>query len=126
MRRASRGRGTSPRPPAPPPISRWSWGGGGSGRMEGAGEPVTGIFDAHLVATSYLRLIVGLWGIESLVLIGAAWLLGGLARLRGLLPATLAAMAGGATALAAADLAVGFAAGGAPGPPPPLARARGP
>ena len=48
-----------------------------------------------------------------LVLVG--WLLGGLARLRGLLPATLAAMTGGTVALASADLAVGFAAAAATG-----------
>jgi NADH:ubiquinone oxidoreductase subunit 2 (subunit N) len=85
------------------------------GRIDVSGEPVTGLFDAHLVATEYLRLIVGLWGLESLVLVLVAWLLGGLVRLRGLLPATLAAMTGGAVALASADLAVGFAAGAATG-----------
>ncbi len=85
------------------------------GRIDVSGEPVTGLFDAHLVATDYLRLIVGLWGLESVVLVVVAWLLGGLARLRGLLPATLAAMTGGTVALASADLAVGFAAGAATG-----------
>jgi NADH:ubiquinone oxidoreductase subunit 2 (subunit N) len=85
------------------------------GRIDVSGEPVTGLFDAHLVATEYLRLIAGLWGIESVVLVLVAWLLGGLARLRGLLPATLAAMTGGTVALASADLAVGFAAGAATG-----------
>ena len=76
---------------------------------------MTGIFDAHLAATAYLRLIVGLWGLESLVLVLVGWLLGGLVRLRGLLPATLAAMTGGTVALASADLAVGLAAGAATG-----------
>lgn len=85
------------------------------GAIDETGEPITGIFDAHLVATSYLRLIVGLWGLESLVLVAAGWLLGGLARLRGMLPATLAAMTGGTIALASADLAVGVAAGAATG-----------
>ena len=85
------------------------------GRLNVSGEPVTGLFDAHLVATEYLRLVVGLWGLESVVLVVVAWLLGGLVRLRGLLPATLAAMTGGTVALASADLAVGFAAGAATG-----------
>ena len=76
------------------------------GRLTDTGQPVTGIFDAHLVATVYLRLIVGLWGLMSLLLVFAAWLLGGLTRLRGLLPATLAAMTGGTVAM------------GAPPPPP--------
>jgi formate hydrogenlyase subunit 3/multisubunit Na+/H+ antiporter MnhD subunit len=85
------------------------------GRLDDSGEPLRGIFDAHLVATAYLRLIVGLWGLESLILVLAGWLLGGLVRLRGLLPATLAAMTGGTVALASADLGVGFAAGAATG-----------
>jgi NADH:ubiquinone oxidoreductase subunit 2 (subunit N) len=80
------------------------------GRLTDTGQPVTGIFDAHLVATVYLRLIVGLWGLMSLVLVFAAWLLGGLRRLRGLLPATLAAMTAGAVAMASADLTIGAAA----------------
>src|SRR6187455_1410416 len=33
------------------------------GRLDDSGEPLRGIFDAHLVATAYLRLIVGLWGL---------------------------------------------------------------
>ena len=41
------------------------------------------------------------------MLVFAAWLLGGLARLRGLLPATLAAVTGGTVAMASADLGVG-------------------
>jgi NADH:ubiquinone oxidoreductase subunit 2 (subunit N) len=85
------------------------------GAVDENGVPITGAFDAHLVASAYLRLIVGLWGLESVVLILVGWLLGGLLRLRGLLPATLAAMTGGTVALAAADLSVGFAAGAATG-----------
>lgn len=85
------------------------------GQVDDFGVPLTGAFDAHLVATSYLRLIVGLWGLESVVLIVVGWLLGGLVRLRGMLPATLAAMTGGTVALASADLSVGFAAGAATG-----------
>ena len=76
-------------------------------RLTDTGQPITGLFDAHLVTTDYLRLVVGLWGLESLVLVFAAWLLGGLARLRGLLPATLAAITGGTVAMASADLGVG-------------------
>src|SRR5436190_22388649 len=80
------------------------------GRVDETGEPITGLLNAHLSPTAYLRLIIGLWGLESLVLVLAGWLLGGLARLRGMLPATLAAMTGGTVALASADLSVGFGA----------------
>ncbi len=80
------------------------------GRLTDTGQPITGLFDAHLVATVYLRLIVGLWGLMSLLTVFAAWLLGGLPRLRGLLPATLAAMTGGTVAMASADLTIGAAA----------------
>jgi NADH:ubiquinone oxidoreductase subunit 2 (subunit N) len=79
-------------------------------RLTDTGQPITGLFDAHLVTTDYLRLVVGLWGLESLVLVFAAWLLGGPARLRGLLPATLAAVTGGTVAMASADLGVGASA----------------
>jgi formate hydrogenlyase subunit 3/multisubunit Na+/H+ antiporter MnhD subunit len=76
-------------------------------RLTDTGQPITGLFDAHLVTTDYLRLVVGLWGLESLVLVFMAWLLGGLSRLRGILPATLAAITGGTVAMASADLGVG-------------------
>ena len=84
-------------------------------RLTGTGEPIRGLFDARLVATGYLRLVVGLWGLESLVLVLIAWLMGGLSRLRTLLPATLAAITGGAVAMASANLAVGGAAAAATG-----------
>ena len=84
-------------------------------RLTDTGQPITGLFDAHLVTTDYLRLVIGLWGLESLVLVFMAWLLGGLARLRGLLPATLAAITGGTVAMASADLGVGAAAAAATG-----------
>jgi NADH:ubiquinone oxidoreductase subunit 2 (subunit N) len=84
-------------------------------RLTDTGQPITGIFDAHLVPTAYLRLVIGLWGLTSLVLVFGTWLLGGLARLRGLLPATLAAMTGGTVAMASADLSVGAAAAAATG-----------
>lgn len=80
------------------------------GRLTDTGQPITGLYDAHLVATVYLRLITGLWGLMSLLTVFAAWLLGGLPRLRGLLPATLAAMTGGTVAMASADLTIGAAA----------------
>jgi NADH:ubiquinone oxidoreductase subunit 2 (subunit N) len=84
-------------------------------RLTDTGQPITGLFDAHLVTTDFLRLVVGLWGLESLALVLMAWLLGGLARLRGLLPATLAAITGGTVAMASADLAVGAGAAAATG-----------
>ena len=74
-----------------------------------------GLFDGRLVPTAYLRLTLGLWGMDAAVLVFLAWLLGGLPRLRGVLPATLAAMTGGAVVLASADLAVGAAAATASG-----------
>ncbi len=85
------------------------------GRLTDTGQPITGLFDAHLVSTVYLRLVVGLWGLQSIVLVFGSWLLGGLPRLRGLLPATLAAMIGGAVAMASADLALGAVAAAATG-----------
>ena len=74
-----------------------------------------GLFDGHLVPTAYLRLTLGVWGLDAAVLTCLAWLLGGLPRLRGVLPGTLAAMTGGAIVLASADLAVGAAAATATG-----------
>jgi len=84
-------------------------------RLTDTGQPITGLFGAHLVTTDFLRLVIGLWGLESLVLVALAWLLGGLARLKGLLPATLAAITGGTVAMASADLGVGAAAAAATG-----------
>ncbi len=84
-------------------------------QLTDTGQPVTGIFDAHLVGSAYLRLVVGLWGLESLILVLVAALLGGLPRLGSLLPATLAAMTGGTVAMASADLPVGAAAGAVTG-----------
>ncbi len=86
-----------------------------TGRLTDTGQPITGPFDAHLVVTDFLRMVVGLWGLESLVLVALAGLLGGLPRLRGLLPATLAALTGGTVAMTSADLAVGAAAAAATG-----------
>jgi formate hydrogenlyase subunit 3/multisubunit Na+/H+ antiporter MnhD subunit len=67
------------------------------------------------VANDYLRLVIGLWGLDAVLLVGIAWLLGGLAGLRGLLPATLAAIVGGIVAFAATDLTLGAAAAGTAG-----------
>jgi NADH:ubiquinone oxidoreductase subunit 2 (subunit N) len=74
-----------------------------------------GLFDGRLVPTAYLRLTLGLWGMDAAVVVCLAWLLGGLPQLRGVLPGTLAAMTGGAVVLASADLAVGAAAAAASG-----------
>jgi formate hydrogenlyase subunit 3/multisubunit Na+/H+ antiporter MnhD subunit len=84
-------------------------------RLDDLGSPETGLFDAHLVGTVYLRLVLGLWGLQALLLVFAGYLLGGLQRLRGFLPAILAAMTGGAAAMASADLPVGSAAAAAGG-----------
>jgi len=67
------------------------------------------------VPTAYLRLTIGLWALDATVLVFLAWLLGGLPRLRGVLPGTLAAMTAGAVVLASADLAVAAAAAAASG-----------
>ena len=80
-----------------------------------AGAIAGGLFDGRLVPTAYLRLTLGLWGMDAAVLTFLAWLLGGMALLRGVLPASLAAMTGGAIVLASADLAVGAAAATATG-----------
>ena len=82
---------------------------------DGFAGSVGGLFDGRLVPTAYLRLTLGLWGLDAVVLVFIAWLLGGLQRLRGVLPGTLAAMTGGAVVLASADLAVATAAATASG-----------
>jgi NADH:ubiquinone oxidoreductase subunit 2 (subunit N) len=78
----------------------------------GSGEPPAGAvaFDGRLVPNDYLRLVVGLWAFDSVLIVFIGWLLAGLAGLRGLLPATLAAIVGGTIAFAAADLTLGSAA----------------
>ncbi len=74
-----------------------------------------GLFDGRLVPTAFLRLTLGLWALDAVLVAFIAWLLGGLAFLRGVLPATLAAMTGGVVVLASADLAIGAAAATASG-----------
>lgn len=82
---------------------------------EFATQTAAGLFDGRLVPTAYLRLVLGLWALDAVLLACIAWLLGGLAHLRGVLPATLAAMTGGVVVLASADLAIGAAAATATG-----------
>ena len=77
-------------------------------RIADGGDAAAGApFNGWLVPNTYLRLVVGLWALMSVLVIGIAGLLGGRQALRGLLPATLAAIAGGSVALAAADLRAG-------------------
>ena len=64
-------------------------------------------WNGALVPNGYLRFVLVLAAIDGVVLAGIAWLLGGLVGMRGLLPATLAAMTGTTIALAAADPVVG-------------------
>ena len=83
----------------------------------GSGDPSGALaaFNGHLVPNDYLRLVVGLWALDAVVLVAIGWLLGGLDGLRGLLPATLAAIVGGTVAFAATDLTLGSLAAGAVG-----------
>ncbi len=75
----------------------------------------TAAFAGHLVPSAYLRFVVALWALDACLLAGIGWLLGGLAGLRSLLPATLAAIAGGTVALASTDLTIAAIAAGAAG-----------
>ena len=83
----------------------------------GSGTPAGGLaaFNGHLVPNDYLRLVVGLWALDAVLFVAIGWLLGGLEGLRGLLPATLAAIVGGTVAFAATDLTLGSLAAGAVG-----------
>ncbi len=74
-----------------------------------------GLFDGRLVPNAYLRLTIGLWTLDAVLLAFIAWLMSGPAKLRGVLPATLAALTGGVIVLASADLALGAAAAAATG-----------
>ena len=60
-----------------------------------------GILDGRLVPNDYLRLVIALWALDGALIVFIAWLAGGLAGLRGLLPAMLASIVGGAVAFAA-------------------------
>jgi len=89
--------------------------------MEGSAVPAGGSatpgspLGGHFVPSSYLRLVVGIWALMSVLVMAVAALLGGLPALRGLLPATLAAIAGGTVALAASNLGLAAAAATATG-----------
>ncbi len=74
-----------------------------------------GVLAGRLAANGYLRLVVALWALDATLVTFVAWLSGGLRGIRGLLPATLAAIVGGTVALAATDLTLGAAAAGAAG-----------
>lgn len=74
-----------------------------------------GAFNGRLVPNDYLRLVIGLWALDAVLFVFIGWLIGGLEGLRGLLPATLAAIVGGTVAFAATDLILGSLAAGAVG-----------
>jgi NADH:ubiquinone oxidoreductase subunit 2 (subunit N) len=77
--------------------------------------PGVGILDGRLIPNDYMRLVMALWALDGGLVVVVAWLAGGLAGLRGLMPAVLASIAGGAVALAATNLVLGAAAAGATG-----------
>ena len=72
-------------------------------------------FNGHFIPNDYLRLVIGLWALDAVLFVAIGWLIGGLGGLRGLLPATLAAIVGGTVAFAATDLTLGSLAAGAVG-----------
>ena len=74
-----------------------------------------GLLDGRLIPNDYLRFAIALWALDAVLVVFVAWLAGGLAALRGLLPALLASIVGGAVALAATNLTIGAAAAGATG-----------
>jgi NADH:ubiquinone oxidoreductase subunit 2 (subunit N) len=74
-----------------------------------------GILDGRLIPNNYMRLVVALWALDAAIVVFVAWLAGGLAGLRGLLPAMLASIVGGAVAFSATNLTLGAAAAGATG-----------
>ncbi|HEU0243455.1 MAG TPA: hypothetical protein VFQ75_06075 [Candidatus Limnocylindrales bacterium] len=74
-----------------------------------------GILDGRLIPNNYMRLVIALWALDAALIVFVAWLAGGLAGLRGLLPAMLLSIVGGAVAFAATNLTLGAAAAGATG-----------
>jgi NADH:ubiquinone oxidoreductase subunit 2 (subunit N) len=74
-----------------------------------------GLLDGRLIPNDYLRFVIALWALDAALIVFVAWLGGGLAGLRGLLPALLASIVGATVALAATDLTIGAAAAGATG-----------
>lgn len=83
----------------------------------GTGEipPGIGSLDGRLIPNDYMRLVMALWALDGALVVLVAWLAGGLAGLRGLMPAVLASIAAGAVALSATNLVLGTAAAGATG-----------
>ncbi len=73
------------------------------------------LWNGALAAGGYLRLVVVLGAITSIVMCALTWLLRGVAGLRGLLPASLAALVGTTVALGAASPQLGIVAAGATG-----------
>jgi NADH:ubiquinone oxidoreductase subunit 2 (subunit N) len=73
------------------------------------------LWNGALVPGAYLRVVIVLWSASSVVVAGVAWLLRGTDGLRGLLPATLAALVGTAVTLAASSPVLGIVAAGATG-----------
>src|SRR6188768_3529381 len=74
-----------------------------------------GILDGRLIPNNYMRIVIALWALDGALIVFIAWLAGGLAGLRGLLPAMLVSIVGGAVAFAATNLTLGAAAAGATG-----------
>lgn len=74
-----------------------------------------GLLDGHLVPNDYVRAVAALLAMGSLLIVAVAWLEGGLDAVRGLLPASLAFIAGGTVAIASTEPALGAAAAGAAG-----------
>ena len=57
-----------------------------------------GILDGRLIPNNYMRIVIALWALDGALIVFIAWLASGLAGLRGLLPAMLASIVGGAVA----------------------------
>lgn len=60
----------------------------GSGAIPGG----VGLLDGRLIPNDYLRFAVALWALDAALIVFVGWLAGGLAELRGLLPALLASI----------------------------------
>jgi NADH:ubiquinone oxidoreductase subunit 2 (subunit N) len=73
------------------------------------------LWNGALVPSDYVRAVVVLWAAASVIVVGVAWLLGGVNGLRGVLPASLAAIVGAAVTLSASSAALGVAAAAATG-----------
>ncbi len=77
--------------------------------VDDTSSPLPGlVFAGLIVRTDYLRLAVALWAMDGIIVIGIAWLTGGLVALRGLLTGMLAAIAGGIVTLGATNLTLGI------------------